>query len=61
MQKLKAVYELESTFRVVTVENGSLNWVQKETSTAMERIVNEVEVELAGETWTAVIRQEQQG
>ncbi|HSE40797.1 MAG TPA: hypothetical protein VLH08_08530 [Acidobacteriota bacterium] len=61
MQKLKAVYELESTFRVVTVEDSSVNWDQKEMSSAMEKIVKEVEAELSGETWTAVIRQEQQG
>ena len=61
MQKLKAVYELESKFRVVTVEDGSVSWDQQEFSSAMEKIVKEVEAELAGETWTAVVRQEQQG
>jgi hypothetical protein len=61
MQKLKAAYELEDNFRVISVEEGSVNWDLKTLAAAMEAIVKEAEAELAGETWTAVIRQEQQG
>ena len=61
MHKLKAVYELEAKFRVVSVEDGSVNWDSPAMPSMMEAIVKEAEAELAGETWTAVIRQEQQG
>ena len=61
MQKLKAAYELEKQFRVVSVEDGSVSWDRVALTAAMEAIVKEAEAELAGETWTAVMRQEQQG
>ncbi len=61
MQKLKAAYELEKQFRVVSVEDGSVTWDRMTLAAAMEAIVKEAEAELAGETWTAVVRQEQQG
>jgi hypothetical protein len=61
MQKLKAAYELEAQFRVISAENCSVNWDQSALTATMEAIVKEAEAELAGETWTAVIRQEQQG
>lgn len=58
MEKLKKIYELEGSFRVVSVDDGRIEWREPATPVTAENVEKE-DAPLAGETWTAIIQEEQ--
>lgn len=57
MDNLKKVYELEGSFRVVSVDDGRIEWRAPAIPVTKETVQPE-EAPLAGETWTAIIQEE---
>lgn len=58
MEQMKKVYELEGSFRVVSVDDGRIEWRAPAIPVTKETVEAE-EAPLAGETWTAIIQEEQ--
>ena len=58
MEQLKKTYELEGSFRVVSVDDGRIEWRAPAIPVTKETVEAE-EAPLAGETWTAIIQEEQ--
>jgi hypothetical protein len=58
MDQLKKVYDMEGSFRVVSVEDGRIEWRAPAIPVTKETVQAE-EAPLAGETWTAIIQEEQ--
>jgi len=58
MEQLKKTYDLEGSFRVVSVDDGRIEWRAPAIPVTKETVEAE-EAPLAGETWTAIIQEEQ--
>jgi hypothetical protein len=58
MDQLKKVYDMEGSFRVVSVDDGRIEWRAPAIPVTKETVEAE-EAPLAGETWTAIIQEEQ--
>ena len=58
MEQLKKSYELEGSFRVVSADDGRIEWRAPAIPVTKETVEAE-EAPLAGETWTAIIQEEQ--
>jgi hypothetical protein len=58
MEQLKKVYDMEGSFRVVSVDDGRIEWRAPAIPVTKETVEAE-EAPLAGETWIAIIQEEQ--